>query len=79
MGIGEDCGGPVDQCPTVSVDEQVERVEIAVADGARLVRGRGEVFGGSRQVSPTDVVRLYADALDKVVDVGLAAVVAEFT
>ena len=45
VGVGDDGGGPVDQRPPVAVDEQVERVEIAVADDPRVVRGGGEVFG----------------------------------
>jgi hypothetical protein len=69
VGIGEHGGGPVDQCSTVSVDEQVEWVEIAVADDAPLGCGRSEALCDSRQVSPTDVLRLYTDAVDEVVDV----------
>ena len=78
MRVGQDGGGPVDQCPPVAVDEQVERVKVAVADDALIVSGGAEMLGDSRQVLPADGVRLCRDALEEVADVGLAGVVGEF-
>ena len=75
--VGHHGGGPVDQRPPLAVDEQVERVEIAVADDLRVVCGGGEVFGGSRQVVPPDDGRL-GETFQEVDDVGLAGVAGEF-
>ena len=78
MGVGHDGGGPVDQRPPVAVDEQVERVKIAVADDPLVVSGGAEMFGHVRKVRPADGGRLCGDALEEVADVGLAGVAGEF-
>ena len=78
VGVGHDGCGPVDQRPPLAVDEQVERVEIAVADDLCVVRGGGELFRCSGQVVSSDGVGVCGKALEEVVDVGLAGVACEF-
>ena len=73
MGVGDDGGGPIDQGPFVAVDEQVERVEVAVANDPRVVRICGELLGRACEVRPPDGGSLCGKAFDEVLDLGLTS------
>lgn len=76
--VGEDRRGPVDQRPPAAVDEQIERVQIAVADHAVVRRQRGDRRHRVLKVGASDDLGLGGDPLEEVDDVQLSDVPAGF-
>lgn len=69
--LGDEGGRPVEQGPVVVFDEQIERVEIAVADGGST-RARwvlGEPAGGGREVGAARFHRPFGERGQEVIDV----------
>ena len=75
--VGDDGGGPVEDGPAVAVDEEIEGVQVAVADDSGRWCAVGQGSGGCGEVDTADDRCLFGDTCEIGVDVGAGMVVGE--
>jgi len=77
VGVGDDGGGPVEDGPAVAGDEEIEGVQVAVADDSARWCAVGQGSGGCGEVVAADDRCLFGDTCEECLDVGAGMVVGE--
>ena len=79
MRISDDRCRPIDEGTSLTIDEEVERMQIAVADDPRRRRPGRELSSILSEVLAVDRGGLLSDALQELLDVSSAVAACEFT